>query len=241
MKIYSDIDGVLSRGNPRTLARLLNAMLGLNVADSDLERVETFSAFMEHPKVQAYIAEVGEAVFAQREAVISLAPKYLLTCQIIPDAVAGMGMLAREGSVSYCTCRKTEKPSFNVLVAQSTRTWLEQVAFPPSDQVIFCRTMKEKLEAIADQLAAYGETAIYIDDQYHKVLASLATLSEDRRSLLRRSLIVWAFGMPQEELLENADQLINLVALPSWARITEAIAVSRMLPPFCPVVRSRPS
>jgi beta-phosphoglucomutase-like phosphatase (HAD superfamily) len=231
MRFFCDIDGVLSRGNPRNLSALLNAMLKLGIEEVEREHTETFHAFDQHPIVQAYISQIGEAAFAQRKAVIGLAPNYLLTCQVIQEAVEGIASLSSKGAICYCTCRKTEKASFNELVAQSTRTWLATSGFTNPDHVFFCRTITEKLEIISDQIAGSGEQAILIEDQYHKILAAIPTLSQPRQEILRHAFILWAFGITPEDLPRASNHLAAIHALPSWSSLTEAMASINTLIP----------
>jgi hypothetical protein len=222
--VYCDIDGVLGRENPGTLYPLINEALKIGIEPEELGQLLTPAAFYGHPLIQSYRATVGAATFEQRRKLISIMPSYLLTCALVPGAVQALCTLAHDGNVWYCTCRKTEIPDFNLRIAHATHLWLADAHFPNPEQVIFCRTIRQKLEYIADQLAESGEEGIFIEDQYEEVLAELPTLSDERRSVLRSSLVVWAFGA-RSVLPAASGLLAGLVALPSWER---RISTSRM-------------
>ncbi|HEU5378082.1 MAG TPA: hypothetical protein VFV38_21885 [Ktedonobacteraceae bacterium] len=106
-------------------------------------------------------------------------------------------------------------------MAQATLEWLALCDFVNPANAVFCDGLPGKLRQLAQTIAGHAQPVILVDDQYTRLLEQLSNLDEESAQLLKRFLILVAYGA--QTAPECAP--VPVIALPSW----EKGAVHRML------------
>lgn len=220
-RIALDIDGTLGYRNRLQYLLTCNETLQLALAEERLQDM-SLKTFYQLPEVQAYKERVGEAYYTKAVAWIDYHPDVLRAMCPLPGAKEGVSSLATLGSVAYYTARySAQSEERSRAMAEATCAWLAAYHFVNPTNAVFCDGLSGKLRRLAQESAGDAEPVILVDDQYCRLLQRLTELDREPAQLLRRSLILVAYGA--QTALESAP--IPVVALPSW----EEGAVHQML------------
>jgi len=220
-RIALDIDGTLGHRNCQQYMKTCNETLKLAIAEEHLQDI-SLKAFYQLPEVQAYKERVGEAYYHKAIGWIAYHPEVLRVMRPLPGAKEGVLRLATVGDVAYYTARySAQSEERSQVMAQATLEWLAACDFANPTSAIFCDGLPGKLQQLAQVIACDTQPVILVDDQYSSLLEQLTTLDEEPAQLLKRSLILVAYGARTAP----ADAPIPVIALPSW----EQRAVHTML------------
>lgn len=140
-------------------------------------------------------------------------PAVLVQHEKLPDALAGMNLLARYGDVAYATVRKSD-------VAGITCGWLWEHGFPSPDQVIICRSIVHKLRELAQRPGGL----VLIDDRWRKALDQwprLVEIDPAAAEILLDRLTLVAFGSNAADLPESP--VVSVVPLPDWRSVADVL------------------
>lgn len=97
-------------------------------------------------------------------------------------------------------------------MAQATLEWLAACDLVNPTNAVFCDGLPGKLRQLAQAIAEDPGPVLLVDDQYARLLERLTDLDEEPAQLLKRSLILVAFGA--RTVPEGPP--IPVIALPSW-------------------------
>lgn len=220
--IAVDIDGTLGYRDRQEYMKTCNETLKLAIAEECLQQLSSLKAFYALPEVQSYKEKVGEAYYKKAIGWADFHPQVLRTTHLLPGAKEGVTLLATLGNVAYYTARYTaQSEELSQAMAQATLEWLELSDFVNPTNAVFCDGIAGKLRQLAQVVAGDPGPVILVDDQYTRLLERLTDLDEETARLLKRFLILVAFGTPTTP--EGAP--IPMIALPSW----EQGAVREML------------
>jgi uncharacterized HAD superfamily protein len=219
--IAVDIDGTLGYRDRQEYIKTCNETLKLAIAEEHLHDI-SLKAFYQLPEVQAYKERVGEVYYKKAIGWIDFHPQVLRTTRLLPGAKEGVTLLATAGNVAYYTARySAQSEERSQEMAQATLEWLAASDFVNPTNAVFCDGVAGKLRQLAQNIASGQGPVMLIDDQYTRLLERLTDLDEETAQLLKRFLILVAFGAPTTP--EGAP--LPMIALPSW----EQGAVREML------------
>jgi len=219
MRILLDVDGTIARNNRVLYLMLCNLVLKLGIDEERLSEL-SYEEFYFLPEVAAYREREGEHRYMRNVRIIAHAPELQRRMEVIEGAVDGAWRLSRQGTLGYCTARKTDRiEKLDEALARSTHDWLEANGFPNPQDVFFCTSFFEKLSFCAVHIEETGEDVILIDDSYEQLLNKIDQLEAGQRDLLRQHFTLLAFGAEEEP--EQAP--VRVVALPSWSQVELAI------------------
>lgn len=211
--IALDIDGTLGYRNRQQYLKTCNEALKLALAEEHVQKM-SLSTFYALPEVQAYRERVGEAHYTKALAWIDFHPDVLQAMHPLEGAREGVQMLARIGHVGYYTARySAQSEERSTAMAQATLQWLATHDFCNPTNAVFCDGLPGKLRQLA-KVAGEQTPILLVDDQYNRLLQRFTDLDEETAQLLRRSLILVAYGA--RTVPESAP--IQAIALPSWER-----------------------
>ena len=211
--IAIDIDGTLGYRDRQEYMRTCNETLNLAIAEERLQHISSLNAFYQLPEVQAYKERVGEVYYKKAIGWIDFHPQVLRTTRLLAGAKEGVTLLATLGNVAYYTARySAQSVERSQAMAQATLEWLALCDFVNPTNAVFCDGLPGKLRQLAQAIASDPGPAILVDDQYTRLLEQLTDLDEEAAQVLRRSLMLVAFGARTAP----ADTPIPTIALPSW-------------------------
>jgi hypothetical protein len=219
MRILLDVDGTIARNNRVLYLTLCNLVLKLGIDEERLSEM-SYEEFYLLPEVTAYREREGEQRYLRNVRIIAHAPELQRRMEVIEGAIDGAWMLSRQGTLGYCTARKTDRlEKLDKALARSTHDWLESNGFPNPQDVFFCTSFLEKLSFCAAHIEETGEDVMLVDDSYEQLLSKVDQLEASQRDLLRQHFTLLAFGA--QDVPEHAP--VRVVALPTWKQVEQAI------------------
>jgi hypothetical protein len=211
--IAVDIDGTLGYRDRQEYMKTCNKTLKLAIAEERLQHISSLNAFYQLPEVQTYRERVGEAYYKKAIGWIDFHPQVLRTTRLLPGAKEGVRLLAMVGNVAYYTARySAQSEERSQAMAQATLEWLALYDFVNPTNAVFCDGLPGKLRQLAQTVAGDPGPVILVDDQYSRLLEQLLDLDDEPAQLLKRSLILVAFGARTAP----AGAPVPTIALPSW-------------------------
>lgn len=211
-RIALDIDGTLGYRNIQQYMKTCNETLKLAIAEEHLQGI-SLKAFYQLPEVQTYKEQVGEAYYHKAVGWVAYHPDVLRVMRPLPGVQEGVSRLATVGDVAYYTARySAQSEERSQAMAQATLEWLAACNFVNPTNAIFCDGVPGKLRQLARGIACDTQPVILVDDQYSSLLEQLTDLDEEPAQLLKRSLILVAYGARTAP----EDAPIPVIALPSW-------------------------
>ncbi|HEU5377436.1 MAG TPA: hypothetical protein VFV38_18595, partial [Ktedonobacteraceae bacterium] len=193
--IAIDIDGTLGYRDRQEYMKTCNETLKLEIEEEYLQTLSSLKTFYQLPEVQKYRERVGEAYYRKAIGWIDFHPQVLRTTRLLPGAKEGVVLLATLGKVAYYTARySAQSEERSQAMAQATLEWLAACNLVNPTNVVFCDGLPGKLRQLAQAIAEDPGPVLLVDDQYARLLERLTDLDEEPVQLLKRSLILVAFG-----------------------------------------------
>ncbi|HEU5376725.1 MAG TPA: hypothetical protein VFV38_14920, partial [Ktedonobacteraceae bacterium] len=194
-RIAIDIDGTLGYRDRQEYMKTCNETLKLEIAEEHLQTLSSLKTFYQLPEVQKYRERVGEAYYRKAIGWIDFHPQVLRTTRLLPGAKEGVMLLATLGKVAYYTARySAQSEERSQAMAQATLEWLAACDLVNPTNAVFCDGLPGKLRQLAQAIAEDPGPVLLVDDQYARLLERLTDLDEEPVQLLKRSLILVAFG-----------------------------------------------
>jgi hypothetical protein len=153
-------------------------------------------------------------------------PDVLRVHEVLPGALAGVTTLARYGSISYFTVRKHQDAQVEREIQAITQNWLREHHFPCPDEVVFCRSIMQKLIRLYEREKESTDSLLLIDDRWSVALQALEQITQNAdyrhiATMLCKRLTLVAFGA--SSLPENPTRL-RVIALPDWSCLVDLLA-----------------
>ncbi len=226
MRILLDVDGTIAGNNRVLYLTLCNLVLKLGIDEGRLSEL-SYEEFYLLPEVIAYREREGEQRYLRNVRIIAHAPELQRRMEVIKGAIDGARRLSQQGTLGYCTARKTDRlEKLDEALASSTHDWLESNGFPNPQDVFFCTSFLEKLSFCASHIEETGEDVMLVDDAYEQLLDGVDQLEASQRDLLRQHFTLLAFDA--QEVPKHAP--VRVVVLPSWSQVELAIQPPYVLP-----------